>query len=158
MIGANLRGGANLSGADLRYANLRGADLRYANLSDADLRSADLSGADMIGANLPEFQIPQEGTLVAWKAVVGGVAKIEVPAEARRTACLINRKCRAEFVRTIEIVVCGEHAFAAPGLRDASVIYRVGEITKPDSYDDNPAVDCAHGIHFFLTRKEAEEW
>ena len=96
--------------------------------------------------------------MVVWKAVKGGVAKIEVPAEARRTACLINRKCRAEFVRTIEIVVDGAHADTAPGLRDASVIYRVGEITRPDSYDDNPAVDCTHGIHFFLTRAEAEKW
>ena len=46
---ANLSG-ANLSGADLRYAdlssaNLSGADLRYADLSYANLSSADLSGA-----------------------------------------------------------------------------------------------------------------
>ena len=49
--------GANLSGADLRYAdlsgaNLSGADLRYADLYGADLRDADLSGANLSGANL----------------------------------------------------------------------------------------------------------
>ena len=88
----------------------------------------------------------------------GGIAKIEVPAEAKRTACLINRKCRAEFVRTLEIIVATESVESAPGRHDASIIYRVGEITRPDSYDDNPATDCAHGIHFFLTKEEAMRW
>ena len=54
--GANLRGAdlryAYLRGANLRYANLSGADLRYANLSGADLRYADLSGAYLSGAYL----------------------------------------------------------------------------------------------------------
>ena len=165
--GADLRG-ANLSGADLRGAYLGDGDLSGANLSGADLRGADLRGAylgganlrgaDLRGADLPNFQIPQEGSLIVWKAVVGGTAKLEVPEDARRTACLINRKCRAEFVRVLEVIVDGQAAESASGQRDASTIYRVGEITRPDSYDDNPAVDSTHGIHFFLTRKEAEEW
>ena len=49
--GADLSG-ANLYGADLRGANLYGADLRGADLSGADLSGADLSGADLIGADL----------------------------------------------------------------------------------------------------------
>jgi len=53
---ANLSG-ADLSGADLRWANLSGAnlsgaDLRWANLRGADLRGADLSWADLRWANL----------------------------------------------------------------------------------------------------------
>ena len=130
------------------------ADLSRAVLRDADLRDAVLICAVL----LPDFQIPQEGALVVWKAVAGGIAKIEVPAEAKRTACLINRKCRAEFVRTLDIIVGGEAVQSAPGKHDSSVVYRVGEITQPDSYDDNPAVDCTHGIHFFLTKEEAMRW
>ena len=153
MRDANLRD-ANLSYADLSYTDLRGANMRDANLRDADLRDANLSGAD-----LSDFEIPQEGSLIAWKAVAGGIAKIEVPAEAKRTACLINRTCRAEFVRVLEILAdTGESLAEAPGRYDASTIYRVGEVTHPDSYDDTPAVDCTHGIHFFLTRREAEKW
>ncbi len=152
LSGADLSG-ADLSGADLRDAVLSGADLRDANLRDAYLRGADLGDAF-----LPDFQIPQDGSLIVWKAVEGGIARIEVPAEAKRTACLINRKCRAEFVRTLEIIIDGETTRSAPGRHDRSILYIVGEITRPDSYDDNPAVDCTHGIHFFLTRKDAEEW
>ena len=163
LSGASLRDAdlrdAVLSGADLRDADLRGADLRRAVLRDAVLSGADLSGADLSGADLlPDFQIPQEGALIVWKAVRRGIAKIEVPAEAKRTACLINRKCRAEFVRTLEIIIDGETAKSAPGRHDRSILYIVGEITRPDSYDDNPAVDCTHGIHFFLTKEEAMRW
>lgn len=64
--GANLRGadlrwanlgGANLNRADLRWANLNRADLRGANLGGANLayaylRCADLRDADLLGATL----------------------------------------------------------------------------------------------------------
>jgi len=36
--------------------------------------------------------------------------------------------------------------------------YKVGETVKPDSFDDNPFVECTHGIHFFITRQEAEDY
>jgi len=36
--------------------------------------------------------------------------------------------------------------------------YRVGELVYPDSYDPDIRVECTHGIHFFLTREEAESW
>ena len=51
LYGANLRW-ADLRGADLYGANLRWADLRGADLYGADLRWADLYGADLYGANL----------------------------------------------------------------------------------------------------------
>lgn len=158
LSGANLSG-ANLRWADLSRADLSRADLRWADLSRANLSRADLREADLSGANLPAFQIPQEGSLIVWKAVVGGIAKLEVPADARRTACLINRKCRAEFVRTLAIVMSGgSDATSAAGKHNKSTIYTVGEITRPDSYNDDPRLDCTNGIHFFLTKEEAEEW
>ena len=44
--------GANLCGADLRWANLREVDLR-----GADLREATLCGADIYGANFREANL-----------------------------------------------------------------------------------------------------
>ena len=37
-------------------------------------------------------------------------------------------------------------------------VYRVNETVVADSYDDNPLIECTHGIHFFLTREEAEAY
>jgi hypothetical protein len=153
--GADLRcarlWGANLQGADLWGANLQGADLWGANLQGARLRSANLQGA-----RLPHFQIvPSEGAFTAWKKCTEGVIKIEIPAEARRTSALVGRKCRAEFVRTLEVP---DGVDEATSKADCDVTYVVGEITRADSYDDDIRVECSHGIHFFMTRREAEEY
>ena len=126
--GANLRG-ANLHGANLREANLRWANLHEANLHEAIPHEADLYGADLRGANpvrgqnIPAYQIPQEGALIVWKAVCGGIASFEIPAEARRTGCMINRKCRAEYVKTLWI--SGDRQ-EAEGQHNSATIYRIG--------------------------------
>ena len=148
---------AHLRGADLRGANLYGAHLRGANLGSAHLRGANLYGADLLGADLhraktPHFQIPQEGELIVYKKTSAGVIKLRVPPNAKRTASLVGRKCRAEFVEVLEAPV------GAKSVHDQHTIYQVGQIVKPDSYDDDIRIECTNGIHFFLTREEAEEY
>jgi hypothetical protein len=51
-VEAAVKGGANLSRADLSDANLSGADLSGANLSRANLSDANLYGANLSRANL----------------------------------------------------------------------------------------------------------
>ena len=134
--------------ANLYGANLRSADLRSANLSSADLRSANLSD----NPKLPAFQIPQEGELIVYKKTTAGVVKLRIPPEAKRTSTPIGRKCRAEFVEVLEAPDdawdCHSH----------KIQYIAGQIIRPDSYDPNPVVECTNGIHFFLTREEAENY
>jgi hypothetical protein len=167
--GANLYG-ANLSGANLRYADLRHADLGGANLHDADLRGADLSEADLCGANLrdanlggaylsgaklPDFAIcPEVGSFTAWKKHSGGICRVFIPARAKRTSSLVGRKCRASEVKIID----GEpgHSIYAP--RGKSIAYESGKYYKAYLFDPDPRVECSGGIHFFMTRKEAEEF
>ena len=38
------------------------------------------------------------------------------------------------------------------------LLYKPGEIVRPDKWDPNPLIECAPGIHFFITREEAEDW
>ena len=153
---------ANLSGADLRWANLSGAYLSGANLRWADLRWADLSGANLSwanlsGANLPRFQIPQTGTLDVFKKVAGKIVSLRVPAKAKRMISLVGRKCRAEYVKVLDIDGGGPVTSDGMG-NGVETAYEVGKIVKPDSYDDDIRVECSHGIHFWLTLEEAEEW
>ena len=137
---------ANLRGADLRGANLRGAYLRGADLRGADLRGAYLRGADLCG-----FQIPQEGSLIVWKKLKKGtLCKLLIPEDAKRTASLVSRKCRAEFAYVLEGEGTSQH--------DNKTEYKVGAIVRPDSYDPDIRVDCSHGVHFFLSRDEAEKY
>jgi hypothetical protein len=130
---------------------LSGADLRGADLSGANLSGANLSEADLIGARLPHFFIiPEEGSFVAWKKLRDGVlCKVEIPADAKRTSSLVGRKCRAEFVQVLAGEGHGQHC---------SIHYIPGQIVRADWFDDDIRVECSHGIHFFITQKEAEEY
>jgi hypothetical protein len=164
LYGADLRGAdlreADLYGADLRGASLRGADLRGADLRGADLRRANLRGADLREAKLPHFQIQETGRLIGYKKLRNDlVAKIAIPAKAKRTANLINRKRRAEYVKTLKIYnpSNGTVTDAGNGEYDGT-LYTVGDITRSHGYDDDIRLDCAGGIHFWTTEQEAIEW
>jgi hypothetical protein len=157
--GANLRG-AYLEGADLRRANLEGADLRRAYLRGANLEGANLEGANLEGANLPHFQIcPEIGAFRAFKKLQGGlVAELGIPADAQRTSSLVGRKCRASKVKVLRITGCADTKYdRGAGLRDGTA-YVVGKYTHADSFDGDIRIECTHGIHCFITRKEAEEY
>lgn len=161
--GANLRGAdlysANLSGADLHSANLRGADLHSANLSGANLYGADLRGANLYGAKeIPAYVLsitmvpPESGQFDAWKKCRDGVlVRLRVPATAKRSSSM-GRKCRAERVKVLE-VIGGEVGIS---MHDGQTEYRTGKVVKCDKWDENRWEECGGGIHFFMTRHEAE--
>ena len=127
--------GLNINGHDISP----NSNLRWANLSRADLR----------WAKLPNYSIcPESGSFIGWKKVRSGVIKLLIPENAKRTSSLVGRKCRAEFVK----VLFGN------GKSERGGIYKEGEITYPDNYDDDIRTECSNGIHFFITKKEAEEY
>ena len=149
--GANLRG-ADFWGADLWRANLREANLRGADLREANLRGANLWEADLREAKLPDFQIcPEEGSFIAWKKLDTGICKLLIPEDAKRTSCLINRKCRASHAKDLE-------GNGRSKTVNSKLEYREGNMVYADKFCDDIRLDCSHGIHFFMTRKEAEEW
>lgn len=136
------------------------ADLSGADLSGADLREANLSGANLTNARLPDFLIvqPDIKMLGYKKGSKNEIITLEIPKKAKRTNSLIGRKCRAEFAKVIKIEKDGKKVKTAISQHDRNVTYKVGEIIKPDSYDDDIRVDCTNGIHFFITRQEAERY
>ena len=154
---ANLRdaylGGANLGGADLRGAYLGGANLGDANLGGADLRG--VKDADKIQDILiSHTSICPEGTIIGWKKCRDNIiVKLEIPAEAKRSNST-GRKCRAEYAKVLEVI----GAEVGISQHDYKTEYRTGEIIKSDSWDDNRWDECSNGIHFFITRLEAENY
>jgi hypothetical protein len=164
LSGANLTRsaltGADLSWADLSGANLRRANLRRVNLFGADLTGANLTGADLVNALVqgvigepkPAATVPPAGDLVGWKRLQGGIiCQLLIPAAARRFGGVLSNKCRAEYA----IVTAGEGVSE----HDSSFLYRVGETVKPsEPFDPNPFAECSTGIHFFLSRAEADSY
>jgi hypothetical protein len=170
LSGANLSGadlygadlyGAKLSGAKLSGANLSGADLYGANLSGADLYGANLYGANLSGAkNIPPLAerqssiVPADGPLWGWKKCRDGVlVKVSIGAHAKRSNAT-GRKCRAEYVKVLEVI----GADIGVSTYNAAVVYKLGETVKCDKWDDNRWNECSNGIHFLLTREEAEAY
>jgi hypothetical protein len=147
---------AYLGGANLQYALLQGADLSYTNLRHANLLGAVMEDVDITEATLPDFQIPQHGELRVYKKVQRKIVHLLIPAWAKRTACLINRKCRASAA--IVLAIEGDKPVRSKSWTCSRTTYEIGKTVYPDSYDPDPRVDCTHGIHFFLTREEAKRW
>ena len=168
--GANLRG-ADLKGADLKGANLRGANLKGANLIGAYLENADLKGANLIGAYLigaylkgakyiPESVsaklqvLPDEGDVIGWKKCSGGViVKLLIKSDTPRSSAT-TRKCRAKEATVLDVI----GAKKGVSRHDGKTEYKVGETVACDSWCEDRWNECAGGIHFFITRKEAEDY
>ena len=173
LTGANLTD-ANLRGAKLTGANLTGANLRGANLTDAYLTGANLRGANLTGAKnfdatpfIHKFSIvPEAGRFTAFKKVLcnetgkGIIAQLEVPATAKRLGGLIGRKCRVSRARVVSLTNIDGTPFAGPcrSGHDAAFKYAVGEMVEVVNFCEDPAIECAPGIHVFITRQEAVEY
>jgi hypothetical protein len=165
--GANLRE-ANLGWADLREANLReanlgGANLGGANLGGADLREANLGGADLREANMGGAKnaelvfartstVPDCGPFFGWKKCRNNViVKLFIPSKARRSNAT-GRKCRAERAKVLEVM----GAESGVSLHTSEVVYETGKWVHCDKWEENRWVECGGGIHFYITRAEAE--
>ena len=187
LSGADLRGadlyGANLTEANLRRANLRGADLYGANLTEANLYGANLYRANLIEANLNEANLNEanlsgvrldgdtnidikslafaktlflpEGDIIGYKKCRNNIiVKLLIPKEAKRSHAF-SRKCRAEYAQVLEIF----NAEIATSQYDSNFTYRVGDIVEPElPFSKDWFNECESGIHFFITRIEAENY
>ena len=184
LCGANLHD-ADLHGADLSHAylcdaylcgaDLSGANLHGANLSDADLRYADLCGADLRDANHVQLSIaktsilPDEGDIIGWKkAWTDGtmlpksvIVKLLIPADAQRSNAT-GRKCRASTARVLDLQDKQGNSLppdtTAYSSYDPEFTYKKGETIHVEDFDTNWCLECAPGIHFFITRIEAAEY
>ena len=171
-IEAAVKSRANLRGADLGGADLRGANLGSANLGGADLGSADLRGANLGGANLGNANLrgalntelalaqtailPSDGPLFGWKKCRNNVlVGLFIPSKAKRSHAA-GRKCRAEYAKVLAVI--GSPDNKGISIYSEKVVYEVGKWVHCDKWNDDRWQECAGGIHFFITKIEAEAY
>ena len=173
LTGANLRGanltdanlrradliGANLTDACLYRANLTYANLTYANLTGANLTDADLELADLTSTILDDREQCRKGIVLTepiagYKKARGGkIITLEIPIGAK-VFSINNNKRRTNKCNVIDMQGVAELS----SMYDYSFKYHVGDEIEIEDFDENYNVDCASGIHFFLTRKEAKNF
>ena len=137
------------------------ANLRRANLRGADLRGADLQGADHDSSTafLP-IQCPEEGAFVAYKKAQGLIVKLLVRADAKRSSAT-SRKCRCSKAEVLEILEYDRtkaNVTSVSSNYDPGFLYEIGEIVEVENFNDDRFVECAAGIHFFITFDEAKKY
>ena len=169
--GANLKG-ANLEGANLYRANLKGANLYGANLEGAYLKGAYLEGAILYGANLYGANLegakgmtlpiacPVEGEFIGFKKAHGYIVKLKITEDAKRCSAT-GRKCRCSKAMVLSITnVDGTDGGISEvsSSYDSTFVYRVGETVEEPNFCEDRWNECSQGIHFFITRKEAENY
>jgi hypothetical protein len=100
-----------------------------------------------------------EGDLIGWKKCKGeAIVKLLIPSDAKRSHAF-GRKCRAEFVKVLEVFRDGKPSDKhAIGSYDGVTTYAKGETVRCDKWCDDYSQECAGGIHFFITRLEAENY
>ena len=174
---------ANLSNADLSFANLSNTNLRWADLSDADLNNADLRNANLSDANLRDanlrranlsdanlekisfdestafllLQCPEEGSFIGFKKCKDNtIVKLLITEDALRSSAT-SRKCRCSKAKVLEITDNkGNKIDSVSSKRDGKFVYEVGKIVEVEDFDIDRWNECSTGIHFFITKREAE--
>lgn len=173
--------GADLSDTDLRnvnlhhalliHADLRNADLSCAIINAANLSYADLSGANLRGTDLSKLiydedtafyalQCPETGSFIGYKKAHGYIVELEILADAKRSSAT-SRKCRCSAAKVLSITTISGKSTKVKEIasnRDSNFVYRVGEIVRVDYFDEDRWNECSTGIHFFITRSEAERY
>ena len=133
---------ADLTGANLTCANLTGADLELAVLTDTILDEKEQCRKGIV---LTEPMIGYK------KSDEGKIITLEIPIGAK-VFSINNNKRRTNKAKVIDMQ--GKPELSS--YYDTSFKYRVGDEIEIADFDERYNVECGEGIHFFLTREEAE--
>ena len=163
-------GGADFGGADFRNAYFGGADFRNADFGGAYFRNADFGGAyfrnaDFGGANMDytinegtfglTLNCPEVGEFTAYKKANGVIVTLLIPKDALRSSAT-TYKCRAS--KAIVLEIDGGNMTEVMSDYDSSFKYVVGETVTVDNFDTDRWNECSTGIHFFMSRRMAENY
>ena len=87
------------------------------------------------------------------------IVKLRIPEDAKRTSGF-SRKCRCSKAEVLEITKPSGAQVNRPAfsMYDYNFTYKVGAVITEEKFCEDRYRECAKGIHFFMTRKEAENY
>lgn len=163
--------GCPMRGANFQNANMQTASFRYCDMTESNIRGANLYGAVLEYANLDgivsdentewfRLHCPETGAFLAYKKCVNDrMVQLLVPSDAKRTsATLPSCRCNKAKVLTIKSFDFEENFDEAWSLVDENFVYRKGEWVEVKNFNEDRWQDSTTGIHFWLTREEAEAY
>lgn len=161
--------GCGLRGANFRNAEMKTASFRYCDMRECNIEGANLFGAVLEFANLEgivsdedtrwfRLHCPEEGAFLGYKKCVNDrMVQLLIPADARRTsATLPSCRCSKAKVLTIKSFDFTQNFDEAWSLVDENFVYKKGQWVEVKDFNENRWQDSTTGIHFWMTRAEAE--
>ena len=102
---------------------------------------------------------PKEGAFIGYKKCRNDdIVELLIPENAQRSSGY-GRKCRCDRAEVVRIMNRhGLEVQRAVSMRDAHLTYRKGGTVRVQNFDKNRFNECAAGIHFFMTKEEAESY
>lgn len=163
--------GCPMHGADFRCANMTTGSFRYCDMGECNIQGANLFGAVLEFADLEgiisdentqwfRLHCPEKGAFLAYKKCVNNrMVQLLVPEDAKRTsATLPSCRCSKAKVLTIKSFDFKENFDEAWSLVDENFVYKKGQWVEVRDFNENRWQDSTTGIHFWLTREEAEAY
>lgn len=163
--------GCSMKGADFKNARMvtasfRRCDMRGCNIEDATLFGAVLEHADLEGIISNEgtkwfrLHCPEKGAFLGYKKCVNDrMVQLLIPADAKRTsATLPSCRCSKAKVLTIKSFDFTKNFDEAWSLVDENFVYKKGEWVEVKDFNEDRWQDSTTGIHFWMSRAEAEAY
>ena len=89
------------------------------------------------------------------KTITPCLITLNIPEDAKRSSAYGN-KCRCDKAKVLDIrTFSGQKKDRAISCYDRSFIYKIREEISVSDFDENRWHECAPGIHFFMTEREA---
>lgn len=160
---------ALLSGCDFDGATIKNTSFDSARLDECNFRDSTI--CDKTNSIYVPKRCP-EGEFIAWKkAYVRAynpdgicatgrpvIVKLLIPADAKRVSGTTS-KCRCDKAKVLDII---DEYYSCTSIchsgYDSTFAYTIGETVTVDDFDDDWTNTCSKGIHFFIDRKEAEDY
>jgi len=143
---------AKLQNINLSFANLRGANLYYTNLYSSNLYYADLCNVDGNLIKYRKGKMLSEDIIGYKKCKDNVIVTLKIP----RGAIIFSingYKCRTNKAKVVSIDGA-DRAFSSYN----NMSYYVGDEITIYDFNCEYNIECAKGVHFFMTREEAEHY
>ena len=163
--------GCSVKGAVFRNVNMKTASMRYCDMTGCDIRGANLFGAVLEHAKLDgiisdertqwfRMHCPEKGAILGYKKCVNDrLVQLLIPADAKRTsATLPSCRCSKAKVLTIKSFDSTEEFDEAWSLVDENFVYHKGEWVEVSDFNEDRWMDSTTGLHFWMSREEANRY
>lgn len=174
-------------GAVISSCQFKDCGINRSNFSSSYIGSTEINDCDFTGCDFSEttfwnmysdcqdmmpfvpLKCPETGSFIGYKKALVDmnldgeytwvIVKLRITEDAKRTSGF-SRKCRCSKAEVLEITKPNGAPVDRPAfsLYNHDFTYKVGDIITEETFCEYRYRECAKGIHFFITRKEAENY